>query len=258
MELTENAARQGASFIICCGGDGSLNESVNGLMKASRNDVKLGILPFGTGNDFVKTARPPTDLRGLKHLIDQNLSHWIDLGFAEFHSLDGKPASRYFINISDVGIGGVVAEKLSRSKKRLGSFLTYQCGIVSSLATYKKQQVQVIADSFHYRGKVMNLIVANGRWFGSGLGVAPDAELSDGLLDVVVLGNLGLPDYIKYQPAVRRCEKISNAEVRYYRAKEISIGSSVEELPVDMDGEFIGYSPIKIRVVPKALQFLAL
>lgn len=261
VSLTEEAIQSGAPYIICCGGDGSLNECANGIMNQSKQNkvlenITLGVLPMGTGNDFIKTISSPSNANDLKELIIRDQFKQIDLGLARFQDRDQKPLSRYFINITDIGIGGVVAEKLSRSSKMLGSYLTYQMSIVSSLMKYKKQPITVTADSFSYSGEVMNFIVANGKWFGSGLGIAPDADPADGQFDIVILGGLGLKEYIRHQSNVRKCEKIIHDEIKYFRAKKIAIRSE-QKLPIDMDGEFVGYSPLEIEVIPCAIRFLA-
>ena len=261
IELSAKAAEEGFNYIISVGGDGSLNEVANGIMQAkSRNtslDVKIGVLPHGTGNDFVKTVKSPHNCTGLKRLLDEDSYKEIDLGFVEFTNPQGLASNRYFINITDIGMGGVIAEKLSRSSKMLGPTLTYQMSIISTLATYSNQPVKAVADDFTYEGKVMNFIVANGKYFGSGMGVAPDAEIDDAKFTVVIVAEISLLDYLQHLGEIKECKQIDHPQVLYKHAKYVAVDSLAAPQPIDMDGEFIGYSPMKITLVPKALKFLA-
>lgn len=263
VKLAERAVKEGNTHIICAGGDGSLNEVANGLMQAKATtaahlwaNVRMGVLPMGTGNDFVKTVNSPKDAEGLKQVIEVDSCKTIDLGLVEYHSQKGEKQSRYFINITDVGMGGVVAERLSKYSKWMGAYLTYQRAILTTLLTYKNQPVRAKADGFTYEGNIMNFIVANGKYFGSGLGIAPDAVADDGEFSVVILGEISLTDYIKNLGSVQKCRKISHPGLHYKSAKEVTIDSPAGPLAIDMDGEFIGYSPMKVTVAPAAVKFL--
>jgi YegS/Rv2252/BmrU family lipid kinase len=261
--LAEQAVKEGNTHIICVGGDGSLNEVANGLMQAKATtasngwaNIRMGVLPMGTGNDFVKTVNAPNDAEVLKRVIEADSHKTIDLGRVEYHNRKGEKQSRYFINITDVGMGGVVAERLSRYSKWMGAYLTYQRAILTTLLTYRHQPVKAVADSFTYEGSIMNFIVANGKYFGSGLGIAPDAVADDGEFSVVILGEISLLDYIRNLGDVQKCRKISHPDLHYKSAKEVFIDSPAGPLAIDMDGEFIGYSPMKVTVAPASVRFL--
>ncbi len=260
IELSCSAAEQGFNYIICIGGDGSLNEIVNGVMRAkNRNkelDIKVGVLPYGTGNDFIKTIKSPHTLSGIKELIDSNSFKEIDLGIAQYKDLKGSDRSRYFINITDIGIGGVVVQNLGKYSKALGANFTYMRAIINTLLTYRNQPVKAIADEFTFEGKVKNFVVANGKYFGSGIGIAPDAEVDDGKFAIVILSEVSLIDFLKFSITFKKCEKIEHPQIIYKSAKEITVESLSIPQPIDMDGEFIGYSPMKIKILPKVLDFL--
>lgn len=261
--LAQQAVAEGCTHIVCVGGDGSLNEVANGLMKAKQtlsSDVwkiiRMGVLPMGTGNDFVKTVNAPKDAEGLKRLIESDSYKTIDLGLVEYFNKASEKQTRHFINITDVGMGGVVAERLSRYSKWMGATLTYQRAILTTLLTYKNQPIKAKANSFSYEGNIMNFIIANGKYFGSGLGIASDAVADDGEFSVVVLGEISLFDYIKNLGDVQKCRRISHPDLHYKTAKEVYIESPAGPLAIDMDGEFIGYSPMKVSVVSAAVRFL--
>ncbi len=262
IELSYRAAKEGFNYIICAGGDGSLNEVVNGVMQAKNQnaalDIKVGILPFGTGNDFIKTTKSPQTFLGIKKLIDEDSFKEIDLGLVHFKNHTGKDSSRYFINITDIGIGGVVVQKLGKYTKAFGADIKYMLAIFSTLLSYRNQPVKATADEFTFEGKVKNFVVANGKYFGSGIGIAPDAEVDNGTFSIVILAETSLIDFLKFSVTFKKCLKIDHPQIIYKTAKEITVDSLSIPQPIDMDGEFIGYSPMKIKIVPKVLPFLCM
>lgn len=254
--LAENAANEGFTHIIACGGDGTLNEVLNGVLKSNQPNVKLGLLPKGSGNDFIKTTRSPDSLEALRISILRSNVKKIDVGFAKFISEDGQETSRYFINITDVGIGGVIAQQLAESTKLFGAVVTYQYFIIKNFLTYRPQPLKVTGDDFEYSGNIMNFCAANAKYFGSGLGVAPDANISDGLLNAVAIGEVSLVDYLKNFPDLKKCKPLVHPAINYYTSKSLVFESTAHRVPIDMDGEFIGYLPMKITIKPQAIDFV--
>jgi len=254
-ELARHASLSNSTYIISTGGDGTLNEVVNGVMLSGNKEVKVGLLPYGTGNDFAKTIRVSQNIQELKKLIESNSVSEIDLGFVNYKNTQAQNIARYFINITDVGIGGSIAVKLFGSSKWMGAFLTFQKAIVTTFFTYKHQPVKISADSFSYEGKILSCIVANGKYFGGGMGIAPAAVPNDGFLEIVLASEISLWDYLRHFGKIRACQKINHPHVSYHQAKEILIESPLN-LPIDMDGEFAGYTSMKISVAPKAIQFI--
>ena len=262
IELAQNAVTEGATHIICLGGDGSLNEVVNGALRAADagagiSNIKIGLLPYGTGNDFARTMGVVNNSLLLKQCIDNESYRAIDVGHTEYCDRHGKRANRYFVNITDVGIGGAIAHDLDSSSKMFGSMLTYQIAIIKALFTYKNKAVKVSADTFSYSKKIMSLVVANGRFFGGGMGIAPDAKIDDKLFSVVIIGEISILEYLQNLGNIRKSKKIVHPELQYLSASQILIESAdTEALPIDMDGEFIGFTPIQMKVVPAAINFI--
>lgn len=254
-DLARQAALINSTYIIAVGGDGTMNEVANGIMLSGNKEVKIGLLPYGTGNDFSKTIKVSNSIAELKEMIEANSIREIDLGLMNYKNEKGEDASRYFINITDVGLGGFIAQKLHGSSKWMGAFLTFQKAIVSTFLTYKHRWLKSKADDFIYEGKTLSYIIANGKYFGAGLGIAPDAKPDDGLLEIVLGADISLWDYLLNLGKVRKGLKIEHPQMSYHKAKEISIETD-EPLPIDMDGEFIGYSPLKVMILPKALKFV--
>ena len=263
IKLAETAAND-STHMICVGGDGSLNEVINGVMQTKEKgmnphqweNIRVGLYPKGTGNDFAKTVLVPPDCSLLKRCIDSDSYKTIDLGVADFIHPDGHSGARYFINITDTGMGGVIAQKLTKYSRWMGPNLTFQRAIISTLIGYRKQQIKVKADSFDYEGQVMNLVVANGKYFGNGLGIAPDALADDGLFSIVIVGKISMLDYLRFLGDVRKSKKINHPQLTYLKARNLYVESPDGPLPIDMDGEFIGYTPLRIKIVPRTLKFI--
>lgn len=255
--LAEEVANEGFTHIIACGGDGTLNEVLNGILRAKKPNIKLGLIPKGSGNDFIKTIRSPDSLMALEKAISRNDFRKIDIGLAEFISKEGHKTSRYFINIADVGIGGVIAQQLAESLKIFGSVITYQYFIIKNFLSYKPQQLKVTGDGFEYSGNIMNFCAANAKYFGSGLGIAPDANISDGLLNAVAIGEVSLVDYFKNFPDLKKCKPLQHRAIKYFTTKTLSFESINTQVPIDMDGEFVGFLPMKITIKPQAIDFIS-
>ncbi len=254
IELARTAATT-SSYVIAVGGDGTMNEVVNGVLQSGNTTVVTGLLPCGTGNDFARSTGLQNNLTQLYQLIESKSIKRIDAGLLKLTGTDGKPTERYFINIADVGLGGYIAQRLSGYSRWMGAFLTFQRAIVSGFLRYKHQPVKAVADTFTYEGNILSYIIANGKFFGAGLGVAPDAELSDGKFNITLGANISLWDYLLNLGNVRRSKKIKHPEMSYHTATQVTI-TAAQPLPVDTDGEFAGYTPLQVSVVPGALLML--
>lgn len=272
VELAQKALKEGKDTIITVGGDGTHNEVINGVLayfKIGNNGeiesydldnlkkIRLGLYPAGTGNDFSKSINVKPYAQQLKNNIDNGKSRLIDLGWTSFTNKQNNPTNRFFINITDVGMGGEVARKLENKIPFLSNKTQYAIRIVTTFLTYKKASIHAKSENYDWKGQVMNFIVANGKWFGNGLGVAPDAILDDGQFEIAILGDIGILDYLKHLDTVKKGEKVIHPEVIYDRFKEITItsgdGSSVS---IDMDGEFVGYAPLTLKNIPRSINFI--
>lgn len=263
IQLAEEALMLGFTHLICVGGDGCLHEVANGMLKAKKhlNDeqwgkIRLGVLPKGSGNDFAKTVSVPEDAPGLKKTIETDKNQLIDVCAATYESIAGGMESRFMINVADVGMGAVVVQKQSAYSKRLNALFNYQRAILGTFFTFRKKPVRVKADTFTYDGNVMDFVISNGKYFGNGLGIAPDASLDDGVASVTILGDISIVDYLKQLSKARKCKKITHPEIHYHTAREIILESKSGKTPFEIDGEFVGYTPVKVTLVPAALRVL--
>lgn len=271
--LAHTAISRGYDTIIICGGDGTLNEGINGILDSLKNglgdspdafdwqkisQIKVGVLPSGSGNDFSKTIHVTKEIDYLKNLILQNRSQLIDIGWVSFFKSDKDPGHRFFINITDVGMGGEVALKLQHKIPMAGPDINYFWAITSTLATYEKVKIKASGENFFWEGKAINFVVANGKYFGNGLGVAPDASVTDGKFDIVIIGDVSLMDYFKNLGTVKKCEKVNHPEVHYYQMDKVTVESmETRKISIDMDGEFIGYAPMTLINLHQKLNFIS-
>ncbi len=240
--LAKELCNNSCDVVLVCGGDGSLNQAANGVFQSNFPNTPLAIWPSGTGNDFVKTIRVPNSFQDLKVSIEGKLFKQVDLPCMEW---DGK--KRFFLNVTDLGLGGCVAYDMKRSSRRLGSFLTYQWLIIKNLVRFKKRMIRFELDGKMVAARAMNFVVANAKYFGAGLGISPDSDATDGRLEVIVIGDLNIFEYLYFVPQVRKCRKLSFHKIQYYSAKTISIETEVP-MPIDMDGEFVGFTPMNISL----------
>ncbi|MFN8258348.1 MAG: diacylglycerol kinase family protein [Bacteroidales bacterium] len=256
--LTIEAVNEGAEIIIAAGGDGTLNEVVNGIMLSPeplRNKVLLGLYPLGTGNDFARTALFKADLETLSKLVVNGKSRKIDLGCVEFSDGKNEKVIRYFDNIADIGIGARTVEIVNKSTKPLGSTLTFILSVLKAFTGYKQQKVRVKTADFEWIGKIVAVCMANGKYFGSGLGISPGASLDNGKLSLVIVGNISVVHFLRYLPALRKLKFINHPEVHYRQMNWCEITAD-EKYPLEMDGESVGFTPLKATVIPQALNLL--
>jgi diacylglycerol kinase (ATP) len=241
-KIAKELCNESCDTVLVCGGDGSLNQAANGVFNSNNPQTPLAIWPSGTGNDFVKTLKTPKSFHELRACIESKMFQAVDLPGMEW---DGK--KRAYLNVTDLGLGGCVAYDMTRSKRRLGSFLTYQWLIVKNLLRFKKRIIHFDLDGKKFEARAMNFVVANAKYFGAGLGISPDSDIADGKLEVIVIGDLNLFEYLYFVPQVKKCKKLSYHKIQYYSAKKISIETEVP-MPIDMDGEFVGFSPMVISL----------
>lgn len=241
-KIAKELCNENCDVVLVCGGDGSLNQAANGVFNSNNPQTPLAIWPSGTGNDFVKTLEVPKSFHELRACIESKKFQPVDLPCMEW---DGK--KRAYLNVTDLGLGGCVAYDMTRSKRRLGSFLTYQWLIVKNLLRFKKRTIHFDLDGKKFEVRAMNFVVANAKYFGSGLGISPDSLVTDGMLEVIVIGDLNIFEYLYFVPKVRKCKKLSYHKIQYYSAKKISIETEVP-MPIDLDGEFVGFSPMFISI----------
>jgi len=253
------AASEGVQTVVCVGGDGTLNEVINGLMndKGSANpSLHIGFIPNGTGCDFRRTLGIPTNPKEALKIIEEGRTRPIDLGRLLYTNHEGQSETRYFHNLASFGLGGEVDERVNRSGKKLGGFLSFIIATLVSLILYEKKRIRLrVDDHFDEEVTVLNVAVANGQYHGGGMWVAPGADPSDGLFHVTVIGELSLPEVFYYLPKLYNGKIMQVKQVRSLTGKRVEAFSDGRVL-LDVDGEQPGCLPATIELLPAAMRIL--
>jgi YegS/Rv2252/BmrU family lipid kinase len=260
-ELAREAVQAGAELIVAVGGDGTISEVAAGFfdeegkaMKPVRQAPALGILPAGSGSDYARTLGIPRASAIALQILQTKKTRTVDAGLVEFVGLNGQKTKRIFINIADVGIGGEVVDILERQGKKLGAFLSYQLATLRGLIGYKNKNLEITIDKKQkFDGTYNGIIVALGKYFGSGMKIAPNAEPDDGYFDVVMLGDMSKLEMIAKMQLVRNGSHIFDKKVTVHRAKHVSIRADARAL-LDCDGEMPGECPAEFTILPAALK----
>ena len=258
-DLARDALATGARTVVAVGGDGTLNEVVNGFLaddgRPRTPDARIGFFAGGTGSDFARTLPMPRSAKDLTRLLRDDRIRTIDAGRCEFLE-GGVRRSRYFLNIAEFGSGGAVVDRVNRTTKILGGRMSFTIAILRTLPRYRNTRVVYEVDDGGSQEAIVNdFVVANGRYFGAGLLPAPTADLEDGLLDVVVFGDIDFKTARRNLPALRRGEHLAMKEVTTFRCRSIAVRS--QEEMIDLDGEYVGRHPLRFDVVPKAVPILS-
>jgi YegS/Rv2252/BmrU family lipid kinase len=259
--LAREALLGGADLVVAVGGDGTINEVVNGFFDGARPvapDACFGIVPAGTGGDFIKSLSVPRDTFAAAAALKAP-ARPIDVGRLSYVGGDGQPAMRHFINIASFGIGGLVDRYVNESSKAFGGTLSFAFATLKAGASYKNARVRLTLDGGPAReGRIYNVAVANGRYFGGGMKVAPDAALDDGMFDVVTMGDFGFSDLLLRGLDIYTGRHVSNPKVSVARARRVDAApSDGGEVLLDVDGEQPGRLPATFELLPGALKVRA-
>jgi len=255
IELARAAASDGYQYLVAVGGDGTVNEVANGILHSTAaTKTALGIISTGTGSDFIRSVGIPRDFPSACSALTSSRRLSIDVGVVEYQS-KGKTLQRFFVNGAGVGFDATVVEKTERLPKYFGGTVPYLAGVVRALLSYKNKSVTVSVADEVMSGRVLNVVVANGGYLGGGMHIAPQAELGDSLLDVVMVGDLGKLELLKELPTVYKGTHINHPKVRMVKTRRISV-KSPEPMLVHADGELLGESPASFWVMPAALSIV--
>ncbi len=257
-ELAEKVAKSKTDYLIAVGGDGTIHEVINGIMKVpkpERETLIVGLLPLGSGNDFARTLKLSRKISDLNNLIIENKYLEIDVGKIEHKNFDEKDDITYFINIAGVGLDAEVAKKVNEGNKKYGPNISFFLATIKSFLNYKKKKIRLTTEEDYYEGNALLVTFANAKYFGSGLGIAPHAKVNDGKISVTLVGEVSIYDYLKNFFNLRKCEKIDHPMINYFNAKKVIVESS-EDCFIEADGEFIGKLPLKVEMLNQEIKFL--
>jgi diacylglycerol kinase (ATP) len=258
-ELTRRALRDGCDLVVSVGGDGTHNEVMNGFFTTDgplRQEAQLGFISMGTGSDLIRTLQIPKDpAEAVKRLLGDR-PRAVDVGRLSFVSHRGDKETRYFINIAGLGLDGDTVDRVNRTSKALGGFVSFLWGTVASLMLYRNQEMAVTVDDQPvFEGPVTMVAVANGCYFGGGMCIAPHAQMEDGLFDIVIMHNLGKVNLLVNLPRVYRGTHLTHPNCISLRGRKVAI--QTEQAFLNLDGEQPGRGPVEVELLPLALRVKA-
>lgn len=244
------AVRAGCDYIIAAGGDGTLNEVVNGIAGQS-GDVRLGLLPLGTGNDFARCLHLPASIDANIEILRAGASRPVDLVRVK------TDRTRYFINVSAGGFSGVVDEKMTRAIKKTWGPLAYLRGAAAAIP-----ELRAYRTSVRFGGErksaafdLYNVVIANGRYVAGGLPIAPEADPADGLLDVILIPQRPAAEMALLAALILLGQHLRSDSIIYRRVAKISVRSR-PGMWFNVDGELVGKEPAVFEIIPGALHFI--
>jgi YegS/Rv2252/BmrU family lipid kinase len=250
-ELARQAADEGGQLLVVVGGDGTVNEVVNGL--AGRECPELAVIPRGTGRDFVRTYGIPHKLDDALRTVRDGRTREIDVGRARFRSWQGEPAEWYFANIASAGMSGAIAKRANETSKALGGKVSYFWATFAVFSRWRTSELTVAVGAETRRARMHDVVVANGRYFGGGMMICPEAEPDDGVFDVLLIGNLTKRDLLLTLPKTYRGKHLPHPKAELLRGPTVEI-EAPEPLPVELDGEQPGTTPARFEIIPRALR----
>ena len=262
MCLARRGVEAGRKFIIACGGDGTINEVANGILQME-SDVEMGILPSGTGGDFRRTINMPQNSRDAAQALRKGHTRKVDVGRVTFQDFNDRTVSRYFLNVSSFGLAASIIERVKGSSSLswvpidvMRGKASFALSTLQELVGLNYSTVKVkIDDGKEHRLNTINFCVANARFFGGGMKIAPEADITDGFFDVVNIGDIGTAKVILNGYTLYRGTHFDLPEVKFKRARRIEAtpASPGFEIRLETDGELPGKLPAIFEVVPAAL-----
>jgi diacylglycerol kinase (ATP) len=253
-ELARSAADEGAELVVAVGGDGTVHEVANGLMRAQRRPLpELGILARGTGDDFVRALGIPTaDIDALTVLRDGRARD-LDVGLVTYRTAAGAEAQSYFVSMAGVGMSGAVARRLNTTSKRLGGKVA---GLVATFAVFSRWRnvdLRVTVGGEQRDGRMEDVLVGNTEFHNGGMRLCPGARPDDGAFDVLLIGDLTKADLVRVLPKLYKGTHLPHPKAELLRGARVTIETPIP-LPVQLDGEQPGTTPVRFEIVPNALR----
>ena len=263
IDIAETAANSGRKFIIACGGDGTINEVANGILR-SCVDAELGVLPSGTGGDFRRTLGVPLSTRDAAAILRDGETRRIDAGRVTFHNFDGQTVSRYFLNVSSLGLAAHIIKRVKSAKMfdwlpidAVRGKANFAFSTLQEILDIEPDNIRVRIDGGDEKTvQTINFCVANSRFFGGGMMIAPDASINDGLLDIINIGDIStakilINAYTLYRGTHQALDEVKSTTARKI---EVTAHNALDEILLETDGELPGKLPATFEIVPDAIR----
>jgi YegS/Rv2252/BmrU family lipid kinase len=243
--------RNGARLLVVVGGDGSVNEVVNGL--TPEDGVELAIIPRGTGWDFARTFDIPRDLDAAIAVALAGDVREIDLGSASYRAWAGDDVRSTFANVASAGISGAIAQRANESSKALGGKVSYYWSTLAVFFGWQAGELRVSVDDTSRSGTMIDAMICNGRYLGGGMMMCPEAEPDDGFFDVLLIGDVTKRDLAFVLPKTYKGKHLPHPRLELLRGRVVTVESE-EPLPIELDGEQPGTTPVRFEILPRALR----
>ena len=255
IELAKTAASDGYRYVVAVGGDGTVNEVANGILHSTEaGSMALGVISTGTGSDFARSVGIPRHYVNACSALASPQRKLIDVGVVEYQS-KGQSVRRFFVNVAGIGFDAAAVETTERMPKYFGGTIPYLAGLIRTLFGYRNKSVVLRIGDRVEEARLLSVVVSNGKYFGGGMHVAPEASLDDNLLDVVIIGDIGKFDLLKSLPMVYKGTHGDHPKVSMEKATKIDV-ESPERILVHADGELLGEGPASFRLMPAALSIV--
>jgi diacylglycerol kinase (ATP) len=257
IDMARDAIKRGSELVIGVGGDGTMNEIANGFFENGRiinPSTSLGILPSGTGCDLMKSLRIPRGLRGALRVISETHGMPIDVGRATYTTPEGKTEGRFFLNISDFGIGGEVVRRVNerRLQRKAASYI--RC-LIDAMREYKGSGIRLTIDGRTWDEENCLIgAVANGRIFGKGMKIAPLARIDDGWFDVILVKGMKFLEFCRHGWKLFTGGHLSHPKISCLRTRTVEASSATgQDILLELDGEQLGKLPARFEIIPRPL-----
>jgi YegS/Rv2252/BmrU family lipid kinase len=217
-------------------------------------ETELATIPLGTGMDFGRTYGIPSRFDDAVRIAAGGATRMIDVGRVAYHEWSGGEATRHFVNVGSVGMSAAVAQRANGMSKALGGKATFFYALTRVFFEWQNTDVSVrLDDGTRREGRMHDVIVANGRFHGGAMKLAPDASPDDGLFDIVLIGDVTKVDFMTTAPKLYKGTYLAHPKVEHLRSRSVAI-EAPERLPIELDGEQVGTTPVTFEIVPQALR----
>ena len=264
--IAEREARRGREFLIACGGDGTINEVANGILESGVETAELGILPSGTGGDFRRTLKIPSRMSDAARVLRTGKTRTIDVGRVVYLNRAGESVSRFFLGVSSCGLSGRVIEQVKKEKggwlpgsSKLAGAGRLSFALATLQTTLSKENISIriqLDDKPERVLRVVNFCVANARYFGGGMKIAPDAKINDGSFDCIAVGDLSAMEILSNGYKLYTGTHLNLEQVYHANARRVTIRAAnpSDQVPLEVDGELPGHLPASFEIIPRALR----
>jgi len=253
-ELARAAASKFAT-ILSAGGDGTLNQVLNGVLTSQNKMLPiLGLIPLGSGNDFAGAIGASASAQQLLQLLNQ-AGKPTDVGFITCKDFNGYERQHYFINVCSAGMGPATIKQMEKAPAWMGANLRYLTSIIKTFFTHTPEPVELKTQTWNWRGVVRVLAIANGKSFGNRIYLAPEAKQDDGLFNLFAAGDVPLLKFLLYLQTLKQGSKIHDSQIQYELSNKIEI-TSEKLVAIEAEGELVGFLPATICMKSKLVSFL--